>query len=51
METTLSAKEQIFKDRINGLEEQVDILKTQLSKEMRLRQNLIVGESLKHLPL
>lgn len=44
METSLNAKEQIFKDRIHGLEEQVDVLKSQLSKEMRRRQNLIVGE-------
>ena len=43
METSLSAKEKIYKERINGLEGQVDVLKDQLSKEMRRRQTLIQG--------
>ena len=43
METSLSAREKIFKERINGLEGQVDVLKDQLSKEMRRRQTLIAG--------
>jgi len=43
METSLSAREKIFKERIVGLEGQVDVLKDQLSKEMRRRQTLIAG--------
>jgi flagellar capping protein FliD len=44
METSLSAREKIFKERINGLEGQVDVLKDQLSKEMRRRQTFITGQ-------
>ncbi len=47
MESSLSSREKIFKERINGLEEQVDVLKDQLSKEMRRRQTFIAG-SWKH---
>jgi hypothetical protein len=43
MESSLSSREKIFKERINGLEEQVDVLKDQLSKEMRRRQTFIAG--------
>ena len=49
METSLSAREKIFKERIVGLEGQVDVLKDQLSKEMRRRQTLIAGSVLVHL--
>lgn len=41
METSLSARERIYKERIRGLEDQVDVLKDQLTKEMRRRQHFI----------
>ena len=43
MEESLKAREQIYKERIRGLEEQVDLLKDQLAKEMRRRQVFISG--------
>jgi chromosome segregation ATPase len=45
VETSQLAREKIFKERINGLEQQVDVLKDQLSKEMRRRQTLISESS------
>ena len=43
IETSLGAREKIYKERIRGLEQQVDVLKDQLSKEMRRRQVFITG--------
>ena len=40
-----SLRERIFKERIHGLEQQVDILKDQLTKEMRRRQTFILESS------
>ena len=42
IEVTNTAREKIFKERIYGLEQQVDVLKDQLSKEMRRRQTFIM---------
>ena len=44
METSLSAREKIYKERIRGLEQQVEVVKDQLSKEMRRRQVFISSE-------
>jgi chromosome segregation ATPase len=41
MESSLSAREKIYKERIRGLEQQVEVLKEQLAKEMRRRQMFI----------
>ena len=43
MEESLKAREKIYKERIRGLEEQVELLKDQLAKEMRRRQVFISG--------
>ena len=43
MEEGLKARERIYKERIRGLEEQVEVLKDQLSKEMRRRKVFIAG--------
>lgn len=45
MEISLAARERIYKDRIRGLEEQMELLKDQLSKEMRRRQVFISSTS------
>ena len=45
MEEGLKARERIYKERIRGLEEQVEVLKDQLAKEMRRRKVFIAGES------
>ena len=42
---SFSPRERIFKERIHGLEQQVDILKDQLTKEMRRRQTFILESS------
>ena len=44
METSLAAREKIYKERIRGLEQQVEVVKDQLSKEMRRRQVFISSE-------
>ena len=44
METSLSAREKIYKERIRGLEQQVEVVKDQLAKEMRRRQVFISSE-------
>lgn len=46
MESSLTAKEKIYKERIRGLEQQVGVLKEQLSKEMRRRQVFISGKTI-----
>ena len=43
-EEALTAKERIYKERILGLEGQIETLRDQLSKEMKRRQLLISGE-------
>jgi hypothetical protein len=45
MEDGLKTREKIYKERIRGLEEQVDVLKDQLTKEMRRRQVFIAGDN------
>ncbi|XP_059085482.1 rootletin-like isoform X2 [Tigriopus californicus] len=45
VEESLKAREKIYKERIKGLEDQVGVLKEQLSKEMRRRQAFITGTS------
>jgi len=45
MEEGLKARERIYKERIRGLEEQVEVLKDQLAKEMRRRKVFIAGTS------
>ena len=45
LEGNQSARDKIFKERIQGLELQVNQLKDQLSKEMRRRQTLITESS------
>lgn len=44
VEDSLKAREKIYKERIKGLEDQVGVLKEQLSKEMRRRQAFITGK-------
>ena len=41
----LTAKERIYKERIVGLESQIETLRDQLSKEMKRRQLLISGNT------
>ena len=43
-EEALAAKERIYKERIRGLEEQIETLRDQLSKELKRRQILISGK-------
>ena len=38
---SLTAREQIYRERITGLEDQVEMLRTQLGKEMKRRQHFI----------
>ena len=45
LEGNQSARDKIFKERIQSLEHQVNLLKEQLSKEMRRRQTLITESS------
>lgn len=45
LESTQTSREKIFKERIYGLEQQVDVLKDQLNKEMRRRQAFIMESS------
>lgn len=45
IEMTHLAREKIFKERIHGLEQQVDVVKDQLNKEMRRRQTFIMESS------
>ena len=45
LEGNQSARDKIFKERIQILEHQVNLLKEQLSKEMRRRQTLITESS------
>lgn len=45
LEVSQSAREKIFKERIQSLEQQVDHFKSQLSKEMRRRQTFIMESS------
>ena len=42
-EEALTAKERIYRERIHGLEQQIETLRDQLSKEMKRRQLLISG--------
>ena len=42
---SLAAREQIYKERIRGLEEQIEMLRDQLGKELRRRQIFIEGTS------
>ena len=46
MEESLKARERIYKERIKGLEGQTEVLKEQLSKEMRRRQVFISGKQI-----
>ena len=45
LESSQGSREKIFKERIHGLEQQVDLLKDQLSKESRRRQTFILESS------
>ncbi len=45
LETTMTSREKIYKDRIRSLETQNESLKERLSKEMRSRQKFISGAS------
>ena len=45
MKSALDSREKIYKERIKGLEQQVDVLKDQLAKETRRRQIFISGSS------
>ena len=40
-EESMASKERIYKERVKGLEEQVETLRDQLSKEIKRRQTLI----------
>lgn len=44
MEGALATRERIYKERIKGLEQQVEVLKDQLAKEARRRQVFISGK-------
>lgn len=42
---SFSSKESIYLERIRGLEEQIEVLREQLSKELRHRRHLITSKS------
>ena len=45
LEHSLNSRERMYKERIQGLEEQVELLREQLSKEVRSRRNYITSST------